>query len=233
MTKLLASLAVLGLLLLIAVAVRRSQRNPHPCPWWLRWLLENPHMRAVAGPSVLIERMQLRPGMHVLDVGCRPGRLTIPLARHVGPEGRVTAFDVQERMVQVLRARPDRARLQNVEIVRGRSGEGGIQWENAFDRVVLVTVLGEIPNKAKALREVFRALKPGGILSVTEVLPDPDYKSRDTVARLTADAGFEFESRYGNVLAFTLNLRKPAAPAVNVESTPLVKLPRPTEESIL
>jgi ubiquinone/menaquinone biosynthesis C-methylase UbiE len=189
-------------------------------------------MRAVAGPSVLIERLQLQPGMHVLDVGCGPGRLTIPFARHVGPHGRVTAFDIQERMLQVLRDRLGRAHLHHVEIVRGRAGEGDIKRENAFDRAVLVTVLGEIPNKAKALREIFRALKRGGILSVTEVLPDPDYQSRDTVIRLTAAAGFELESRHGNVLAFTLNLQKPAATAVNVDSIPSSQNPRQTEENI-
>ena len=211
MSRSLAVLAGFGLLLLMVVVLWRSRRNPHPCPWWLRWLLENPHMRAVAGSALLIERMQLKPGMHVLDVGCGPGRLTIPLARHVGPQGHVTAFDIQERMLEILRARLERDRLNHVEIVRGRAGEGDIQWENVFDRAILVTVLGEIPNKAKALREILRALKPGGILSVTEVLPDPDYLSRDTVTRLTAAAGFEFESRHGNVLAFTLNVRRPAA----------------------
>lgn len=232
MTRLQASLAVLGLLLLITVALWRSRRNSRPCPWWLRCLLENPYMKAVAGPPAIIERLQLKPGMHVLDVGCGPGRLTIPFARHVGPKGRVTAFDIQEEMLQILRARLARAHLDNVEIVRGRAGEGDMKWANVFDRAVLVTVLGEIPNKAKALREIFCALKPGGILSVTEVLPDPDYRSRDTVARLTADAGFEFESRHGHALAFTLNVRKPAAMASNVGSAPPVKPAAEAEENI-
>jgi ubiquinone/menaquinone biosynthesis C-methylase UbiE len=210
------TLAVLGLLLLIA-AFWWSRWNPHPCPWWLRWLLENPYLKAVAGPPALIERMQLRPGMHVLDVGCGPGRLTIPFAQHVGPQGQVTAFDIQDQMLQVLRARLALAQLNNIEIVRGRAGEGDLKWENVFDRAVLVTVLGEIPNQAKALQEIFRALKPGGVLSVTEVLPDPDYQNRGTVVRLTAAAGFDFESRHGNLVAFTLNFRKPVTDAVNLD----------------
>ncbi|MBI5387120.1 MAG: methyltransferase domain-containing protein [Verrucomicrobia bacterium] len=231
MTKLPALLAVVLLLLMVA-ALWRSRRNPHPCPWWLRWLLENPHMKAVAGPSVLIKRMHLEPGMHLLDIGCGPGRLTIPFARQVGPTGRVIAFDTQERMLQVLRARLEQAHLENVEIVRGRAGEGDIQWESVFDRAVLVTVLGEIPNKTRALQEMLRALKPGGILSVTEVLPDPDYQSRGTVARLAADAGFEFVSRHGNLLAFTLNVRKPASTALKAGSISPAKPPGQAEENV-
>ena len=50
-----------------------------------------------------------------------------------------------------------------------------------LDSGVLVTVLGEIPHKPQALREIFGALKPVGILSVTEVLPDLDYQDRRTV----------------------------------------------------
>ena len=161
-------------------------------------------------------------------VGCGPGRLTIPFARHVGPQGRVTAFDIQEQMLRVLRARLEAASLDNVEIVRGRAGEGEMEWENVFDRAVLVTVLGEIPNKARALQEIFRALKPGGLLSVTEVLPDPDYQSRATVIRLTIEAGFEVEARHGNFLAFTLNLRKPATADLNAASLHHSQNPRHT-----
>jgi prepilin-type N-terminal cleavage/methylation domain-containing protein len=74
---------------------------------------------------------------------------------------------------------------------------------------VLVTVLGEIPNRERAIYELFHALKPGGLLSITEVLPDPDYQCRRTVTRLCTQAGFELESRHGTFLAFTLNFVKP------------------------
>ena len=212
MAKLIAFLAAICLLLFIAIVLSRSRRQPNPFYQWLPFSLQNACLACldcVAGASVLIDRLGLEPGMHVLDVGCGPGRLTIPFAKHIGRQGQVAAFDVDERMLQALRDRLRSNHLDNVEIVLGRAGEGELDWENIFDRAVMVTALGEIPEKKKALQEVLRALKPGGILSVTEVLPDPDYQRASTVVRLAEDAGFEMQGRHGNVVAFTLNFRKP------------------------
>ena len=62
------------------------------------------------------------------------------------------------------------ANVANVRFVQAGLGEGKLP-EAAFDRELLCTVLGEILDREAALAEIFKALKPGGILSVTEVLP--------------------------------------------------------------
>jgi cyclopropane fatty-acyl-phospholipid synthase-like methyltransferase len=49
----------------------------------------------VADRAVIVDRLDLQPGMAVLDVGCGPGRLTIPIARQVGQQGEVVAMDIQ------------------------------------------------------------------------------------------------------------------------------------------
>jgi ubiquinone/menaquinone biosynthesis C-methylase UbiE len=206
MNQLLIALGFL-LPLIAVVALWQSRRHPRPCPWWLRWLLHNPHMESVAGAAILIKRMELKPGMSLLDVGCGPGRLTIPFAQHLCPQGHVTAFDVHGKMLQSLRANAARHRVENVEVVCGRAGEGDMKWEDRFDRAVLVTVLGEIPNKPRALQEIYRALKPGGVLSVTEVLPDPDFLRARTVIQLASAAGFQVRGRFGSLLSFTTFLR--------------------------
>ena len=185
---------------------------PRPCPWWLRFLLENPYMEKWAGASALIERVGLCPGMKVLDVGCGPGRLAIPFAKHIGPEGQVVAFDVQQPMLDLVRQRVAEHGLANVQLVHGTAGQGAIPWKAYFDRAVLVTVLGEVRNKPQALKEIFGALKSGGILSITEVLPDPDYQTAGTVLRLCRQAGFQPGSRYGHRVAYTFNFEKPQEP---------------------
>jgi ubiquinone/menaquinone biosynthesis C-methylase UbiE len=166
-------------------------------------------MQSLAGAGILIDRLHLQPGMRVLDVGCGPGRLTIPFAKYVGRNGEVVALDIQPRMLQELQRRVKENELANVRLVLGGAGAGHLQERGAFDRAVLVTVLGEIPDRKKALQEIYHALRPGGLLSITELLPDPDYQTRRTVLRLAREAGFELQEKYGNLIVFTLNFSKP------------------------
>jgi hypothetical protein len=77
-----------------------------------------------------------------------------------------------------------------------------------FDRAVLVTVLGEIPDPMSALKEIHSALIPGGVLSVTEVIFDPHFQRRETVLSLAGAAGFKEKSFFGRSLAYTMQLEK-------------------------
>jgi len=155
----------------------------------------------------VLKRLELSPGMSVLDAGCGPGLLTVPLGQSVGPQGRVTALDIQPAMLELARAAAVKAGLDNITFLLAGLGEGKLPAE-AFDRAALVTVLGEIPDPPRALREIHAALKPGGFLSLTEVFPDPDYQPRKKVKRLAQEAGFRIRNEYGNWFLFTLNLEK-------------------------
>ena len=187
-----------------------SRRRQLPCPSWLGWLLSNPYTSAVAGSSAVLDRLHLSPGMRVLDAGSGPGRLTIPAAERVGPTGQVVALDVQEVMLRRVQAAAAERGLTNVRTVQGSIEDGQVAAGGAFDRALLVTVLGEVPDRAGAMRALHAALRPGGLLSVTEMLPDPHYQSRRTVRRLAETAGFRLDRAYGTWLAFTMNFRKPA-----------------------
>jgi SAM-dependent methyltransferase len=209
---LLGLVVVIGL---VAVIWRVGSRHHSvPCPVWLRWLVEldSPFTKTNRA-AVIVERLDLQPGMVVLDAGCGPGRLAIPIAKHVGPRGEVVAMDIQAGMLERAREKAGAANLGNIRFLKGGLGEGKL-GRDRFDRSVLVTVLGEVPDREAALREIFDALKPGGILSVTEIIFDPHFQSRPTVARLARSVGFREQAFHGNRVAFTLNLEKPhdAAP---------------------
>ncbi len=181
---------------------------PLPCPSSFSWLLENPYIQAFAGSEQLLDRVDLVPGMKVMDIGCGPGRLTIPAAKRVGPSGLVVALDIQLDMLRRIKEKAEALDLDNIQLVHTSAGEDKVR-ESDFDRVLLVSALGEIPKRAAALTEMYRALKQGGVLSVTEIMPDLHYQSRKTVRRLATKAGFEEQNSFGSWFAYTLNFVKP------------------------
>jgi ubiquinone/menaquinone biosynthesis C-methylase UbiE len=79
----------------------------------------------------------------------------------------------------------------------------------SFDVVFLVTVLGEIPDRAAALAECHRVLKPGGVLSISEMFGDPHYQRKAIVRRLATAAGFRPASIEGGFWLYTANFVKP------------------------
>lgn len=198
------------ILFLVVAAVWRfsSRRRSIPCPSWLAWMveLENPFAKNYNASSI-IRSLGIRPGMTVLDAGCGPGRVTLPLAQAVGPQGEVVAVDIQPRMLGRAREKALASGLTNIRFLQLAIGEGNL-GESRFDRAVLVTVLGEIPDRASALREIHTALKPGGILSVTEIMADPHYQRRSVICTLGEAAGFREIAFHGNRFAFTLHLEK-------------------------
>ena len=196
---------LIGVGILVAFVWRRDTL---PCPTWLGWMVEmdNPFTK-VNHARVIVELLGLVPGMKVLDAGCGPGRLTLPLAERVGQQGEVTALDIQDGMLARVRAKVQAARLQNVKFLHAGLGDGKLP-QAYFDRAVLVTVLGEIPDQMSALKEIHSALIPGGILSVTEVIFDPHFQRRETVLHMAGAAGFQEKNFFGRSLAYTLHLKK-------------------------
>jgi ubiquinone/menaquinone biosynthesis C-methylase UbiE len=133
----------------------------------------------------------------------------VDAAQRVGPEGRLIAVDIQPEMIVQLKARVCEAGLSNVETHVASAYELPIE-DGTVDRAFLITVLPEIPDPVRGLREVYRALKPGGVVSMTEEFLDPDYPRRKTTIAWAEEAGFELAERYGNWWCYTLNFRKPA-----------------------
>jgi len=201
---------VAGALLLIAVVWRLGSRGYSiPCPVWLHWMVEldNPFTKTNRA-AVIVGHLNLQPGMKVVDVGCGPGRLVIPLARAVGPGGEVVAMDIQAGMLSRAREKAQAAGLQNIAFLEAGTGAGRL-GRDRFDAALLVTVLGEIPDRDAALNEIFDALKPGGVLSVTEIIFDPHFQGRHSVVRLAARHGFRERAFHGNRIAFTMHFEKP------------------------
>jgi ubiquinone/menaquinone biosynthesis C-methylase UbiE len=209
---------VLVIVVLAAVlAFLRQRRRPMMHPPRLTFLFENRLVNAFVGPERLIRRLHLASGMRVLDAGCGPGRLTVPLARAVGPAGEVVALDGQREMLGKLERRLEAEDISNVRPVRAVLGEGALD-EGGFDRAVLAMVFGEVRDRRAAMRELYAALEPGGVLSITEIFGDPDHRRPFTIRREAEAAGFRLAGRFGGFPAFTLNFEKPKSLAAEQPS---------------
>lgn len=100
-----------------------------------------------------------------------------------------------------------RAGLSNVETHVASAYELPLT-DASVDRAFLITVLMEIPDPGRALAELRRVLKPGGVLSITEQFPDPDYPFAFETIELVESAGFKMTSKSGNVWIYTVNFMK-------------------------
>ncbi len=94
-----------------------QQRRPTMHPSRLSFFFENPITEAFVGKELLIQRLNPTPGTRVLDAGCGPGRLTVPLAKTVGPAGEVVALDGQRGMLDKLEKRLREEGVTNVRLL--------------------------------------------------------------------------------------------------------------------
>ncbi|HNT74456.1 MAG TPA: methyltransferase domain-containing protein [Anaerolineae bacterium] len=178
-----------------------------PCPFAPSWIVDNPLRRWDVRNALVYAG--LRPGETVLELGPGPGAFTLDAAQRVGPAGKVIAVDIQPEMIAQVQARVQAAGVTNVDTHVANAYELPLE-DASVDRAYLITVLPEIPDPVRALCEIYRVLKPGGVVSMTEEFLDPDYPLRATTTAWAQAAGFEAAGQYGNGWYYTLNFRKPA-----------------------
>ncbi len=199
-------LALLGLFVVAQAAMRLLRRLlPFPLPHGLRFL-DSPVRQWTLPRAAILQDAGLAPGTKVLEVGAGAGSLTVEAARLLGPEGTLCSVDVDPQMVAQVRERAQGEGLENVE-VRVASATRLPYPDGTFDHALLVTVLGEIGDKGRALRELRRVLKSDGRLSVTEAFADADYMLMAEVVGWANTVGFELVEEHGSPFLYTLNFR--------------------------
>ena len=181
-----------------------SVTEPGPMPYVLRWTLALP--RGNLSPAHLERLLAPRSGERMLEIGPGTGIYSIPIAKALGQDGSLDVLDVQQEMLDEVAARARAAGVGNVTATRGDARTLPYP-DGTFDAAYLVTVLGEIPDEAGALRELRRVLKPEGRLVVGEVAIDPDFVRLGPLRERTAAAGFAFDRRQGNALSYLARFR--------------------------
>jgi len=193
LSVILAALGAAFVWLVLVKLFRRCFRSPAP-PFVGRFL-DSALRRWLQRLERVVERSGVEEGMRVLEIGCGSGACITYVARVVGEGGWVVALDLQRGMLTQLRGklgRPEHRDLRNVRLCQGEALRLPFA-EAAFDLVYMVTALPEVADQGRALAEVRRVLRPGGMLAVTEFFLDPDYPLASTTVRWAGRRGLSWK----------------------------------------
>jgi arsenite methyltransferase len=150
----------------------------------------------------------LRAGETVLDLGSGAGFDCFLAAQRVGPGGRIIGVDMTPEMIAKARANAAKGGYANVEFRQGDIEALPVENESV-DAVISNCVLNLVPDKARAFGEIFRVLKPGGRMMVSDIVLNRELPAmvkqiaelyaacvtgailKDEYLRLLGEAGFE------------------------------------------
>ena len=135
---------------------------------WLDGIPED-SIASFAGTGNPFSLGALRPGEHVVDVGCGAGIDSLIAARMVGPGGSVIGVDMTPAMLERARASAQRGAFSNVRLHEGFAESIPVA-DGWADVVISNGLLNLVPDKFAGLQEMARVLKPGGRLQIGDIL---------------------------------------------------------------
>ena len=165
--------------------------------------LLNPARRLVQSPGRVVDALGVAPGARVLEIGCGPGYFSPTLASAI-PEGQAVLADLQFEMLQLARQRmPTNDNVRFVQLDATRLPFGSA----TFDAVLIVLMLGEVPDRERCLSECRRVLRPEGVALFAESRRDGDFIKRAELRSLVEPCGFELEQFRGWSWEYTARFR--------------------------
>lgn len=159
--------------------------------------LESEERKRLLSPRDTLRKLGYQTGHSLADIGCGIGLFTVPAAEIGGRNAVIYAVDISDLMVSEVKKRAEAAGYH--QIVPLKSDEYDFKLENeSVDFVLICTVLHEVADKLRFLREAFRICKNGGTVSVIEFNetkadcgpPMSHRVKRGEVTQLLYDAGY-------------------------------------------
>lgn len=182
----------------------------HVCPVWVGYLLISP-LRKLSQNPVKILSPFVKEGMQVLDIGCAMGFFSLPMARMVGPDGRVICVDLQPRMISSLEKRAGKAGLKDRIDVRVCEEKklGLHDLAGRIDFALAFAVVHEVPDSALFFNEVYESLKPTGTVLVAETKGHVSKKDFDLTISAAERSGFSVSGSPKIRKSHSVVLKKP------------------------
>jgi ubiquinone/menaquinone biosynthesis C-methylase UbiE len=165
--------------------------------------LLNPARRVVQSPTRLAARLGVSADSWVLELGCGPGYFSPSLAAVI-PAGQLVLADLQHPMLVHARDRVvahHNVRFVQADATRLPFGAG------TFDAVVIVLMLGEVPDRIACIAECRRVLRPDGVAFFAETRRDGDFIKRNELRSLVEPHGFYLDESRGWSLEYTARFR--------------------------
>jgi ubiquinone/menaquinone biosynthesis C-methylase UbiE len=131
-------------------------------PW-----LERPEREEEEEPKKVIEALELKPGQVVADVGVGTGYFAFRMAPLVGEKGKILGVDIQQEMLDLLKAKAAKLKATNVEGVLGTIKDPKLP-EAGVDLVLMVDVYHEFDHPWEMMQAIKKSLKPGGRVVLVE-----------------------------------------------------------------
>lgn len=196
-------------------AAKRRARKPKPLSSYMgreiamtmhyagaEWLIRNEREREERC-SLLLDNLGLRTGMTVCDMGCGNGFYAIPIAKLLGPKGRVLAVDIQPEMLFLLRERMEIESVDNITPILGSVDDPYLP-EGTVDLAILVDVYHEFGFPEEMLAALRKSLKPDGRIVLVEFRAEddevpikPEHKmTKKQVNRELVANGFKLDSEF-------------------------------------
>jgi ubiquinone/menaquinone biosynthesis C-methylase UbiE len=157
--------------------------------------LDRPEREREEHPEQAIAALHLAPGMNVGEIGAGTGYYALRIAKRISPGGTYYANDIQPGMLARLQTNAAAQNVANLKTILGTQSRPGLP-AGSLDYVLMVDVYHELSEPQLMLREVAKALKPGGELVLLEfrkedpnvsILPEHKMSTKEAVAELSAE----------------------------------------------
>lgn len=136
------------------------------------WLVRHKRDREEA-TLLMREKLDLKPGMSVCDMGSGNGYHTLPIAKAVGEAGKVFAVEVQPEMIEMLQRRAEEQGIKNITSIIGEPHDPKLPAASC-DMILLVDVYHEFSHPEPMLAGMRKALKKDGVVVLVEFRAEDD-----------------------------------------------------------